>query len=589
MLHAAQPKSLMAGFLGMALTLIIATGCGSVDPAGDNAGFSWKNKTQPARTDPVASPTGRIVPDGTMDRLGYRLPLDVVFEDADRPTRRSRSVDRRIKTRRTEQSRPDFEEHRLGPDDGHTQNETSIAAEGATLIAGWNNYDDTTLLMGVARSTDGGHSWDSSILGGHDGMSDPAVKSGGNGRWYYAYLASGGFGGSDVDIFVRRSTDNGESWLNPVDVSQNGSFDDKPYIDSGGDDVLVGWADFGFNPAKIRAVRSTNGGVTFGENHVLSANSVAGNGACPVIDGEGYYFVFWRDSWQDSLWVARSTDSGTSWSPDRGIVDMHPLPSSLPGGFRIVNLPSADADPVTGNLLVVWNDQRFGDPDILAIRSTDGGISWSFPVRVNDDAGSEAQFFPWVAFDENGIAHVVWYDRRHDGYGIDVYYTRSLDGGQTFEENVRVTAAPFDPVLPWDTAIDFIGDYNGVAATGDQVFPFYQDARAGNQDVYVALLPGAATGIDDFDDPESSMLVLSAQPNPFSLSTRIRLDRRSLSETGIEIISAEGRIVRKLTMRSGALVNWNGNDGAGRALPSGVYYARIIGSATGGVRLVKVQ
>ena len=141
---------------------------------------------------------------------------------------------------------------------------------------------------------------------------------------------------------------------------------------------------------------------------------------------------------------------------------MFPLPSTLPGGFRIVNLPSAAADPLTGSLVVVWNDQRFGNPDIAATRSTDGGVTWSAPVRVNDDVGSSAQFFPWISFDPHGNAHVAWYDRREDGFKIDVYHARSVDLGATFEDNTRVTAQAYTPVLPWDTSVAFIGDYNAI-------------------------------------------------------------------------------------------------------------------------------
>ena len=92
-----------------------------------------------------------------------------------------------------------------GPDDGHSQNETSIDVNGQVLVSGWNHYTDSSLLMGVARSADGGHSWSSDVFTGHSVTSDPAVKAAGDGKWYYAYLASGGAGGGDIDIYVRRS------------------------------------------------------------------------------------------------------------------------------------------------------------------------------------------------------------------------------------------------------------------------------------------------------------------------------------------------------------------------------------------------
>jgi hypothetical protein len=547
---------------------------------------------EPAAPEPepagsIRTPAGRLVERGASDPLGYILPLDV---RRSRPAFESppRASSGEIASRRALLPTSAFEEHRLGPDDGHTQNETSIAVHGDTLVAGWNSFTDTGLLMGVGRSTDAGHTWASALIAGHTAMSDPAVRAGGNGAWYYGYIATGGPGGSDWEVFVRRSTDAGATWQGPVAVTNDTNFDDKPYIDARGDEVLMGYADFGFSPAKVRAARSTNGGASFGSDIVLANNSVGGNGACPVIGTDGTYHVFWRDSFQESLWVASSTNQGASWSADRGIVGMHPLPSSLPGGFRIVNLPSADADPLTGALVVVWNDQLFGDPDILSIRSTDGGATWSAPIRVNDDVGTAAQWFPWIAFDEAGVAHVVWYDRRGNGAEIDVYVTRSLDGGVTFEPNTRVTAAAFTPILPWEGgAAPFIGDYNGIAAAGGVAYPFYQDAREGNQDVYVARIAASPVGVASGDGAARGAPRITATPSPFREETLLRAPG---SAPGAEllIVSPEGRVVRRLAAGSDGTALWDGEDDAGRPAPAGISRVRARGGPAAG-RLVKLD
>ncbi len=167
---------------------------------------------------------------------------------------------------------------------------------------------------------------------------------------------------------------------------------------------------------------------------------------------------------------------------------MHPLPATLPGGFRALNAPIAAADPLSGDLLVVWNDQLLGDADVLAVRSSDGGDNWSTPVRVNDDPAGRTQCFPWLTFDAGGVAHAIWYDRRQDGTNLDVYYATSGDGGATWSANLRLTAESFAPILPWDTSVAFLGDYNAIAAAGGRVYPFYQDSREGNQDVWVAVI-----------------------------------------------------------------------------------------------------
>jgi hypothetical protein len=447
-----------------------------------------------------------------------------------------------------------------------------IDAVGDTLVTGWNNFTNTGAVMGVAYSHDGGHAWTWDLLTGvGTALSDPVVKAGHNGVWYFAYIGRGGGAGSDFDVFVHRSTTGGATWNAPVNVTNNSGFDDKPFMDADGTDVLIAYADFNFSPAKVRAVGSLDGALSFGNNTVLANNSVGGNGAHPVIGPDDTWYVFWRDSFQDSLWISRSSNKGTSWSADRGIVDMNPLPSTMPGGFRMVNLPIADVSPITGTLIVVWNDQRLGNPDILSIRSVDGGLSWSSPIKVNDDPGSAEQFFPWISIDETGAVHVIWYDRRQDGFDIDVYYAKSLDDGLSFETNIRVTTSSFTPVLPWEGgAADFIGDYNAVVANTVNVFPFYQDSRSGVQDVYVSLLPNdlVATPGETGTAPRSP---IAATPGT------------------LEITTVNGRVVRRLQLGKSRQISWDGRDERGRTLGPGIYFARVPGSRAETLRLVKLD
>ncbi len=559
-----------------------------------------ENTHQPPLPEILISPSGQRIIAGTVADNGAVLPLDVLALDrsveTEQPTHSTgtRATDK-VRDRGDSQAgswrESDFEEYRISPLDGHTQNETTIDVMDGTLIAGWNQFTSSSLVMGYARSSDSGHSWVSNTFSGHSMTSDPTVKSGGDGVWYYGYLASSGPGGSDIDIYLRRSTDDGLSWSNPIDVSQNNSFDDKPYIDAVGNHIVAAWADFGYSPARVSAAVSDDGGLSFSHHSVLADHSIGGNGACPVIGPEGNDYVFWRGSYQDSLWLSRSLDGGLTWSQDRGIAGMNPLPSSFPPGYRIVNLPSAAANPVTGDLLVVWNDQCFGNPDILAIRSTDAGLSWSAPIRVNDDPGAEAQFFPWITFDDNGVAHIVWYDKREDGYSIDVYYTRSTDSGLSFEPNQRVTGEAFTPVLPWEPSSAFIGDYNGIAVDTEHAYPCYQDSRDGNQDVYVAMIPNGSSELPESagGEPQNENQ-LSASPNPFRSGTRLSWGMRNLPRTAsVEIIAVSGRMVRRLACGANGVVDWDGRDMDGAEVATGIYYARLTGVKASERRLVRVR
>ena len=465
--------------------LVLCTACSDrVSSEQGRSGVRYGDHPMPELPATMTTPSGRVIVPGTVDSLGYRLPLDLPWPKAEKipgphPSREE------ILARRTGGSTPFFEV-RLGPDDAHTQNETTIDVAGDTLIVGWNNFTDTTLAMGVARSADGGQSWNESLFSEHVVTSDPVVRYGGDGRWFYAYIGQDLGAGTDYEIYLRRSLDDGITWSSPIAATNDALFDDKPYMDVHGDDVLFVYArlDGSF---QVFAVGSTNAGLSFTNETRLSVTSKGGHLPAVAINDNGW-FAFWRDSFQESIWIATSLDQGQNWSVDRPITSMSPLPNSTPEGFRMLNLPSAAASPVTNTLVVVWNDQHFGNPDIVAIRSTDDGLNWSSPVRVNDDSGIAHQFFPTINCDESGNFHVIWYDRRH-GSGVDVYYGRSTDDGQSYD-NIRVTANSFVPVLPWEGgAANFIGDYLGVAGTDSHGYPFYQDSREGNQDVYLSIIP----------------------------------------------------------------------------------------------------
>ena len=104
--------------------------------------------------------------------------------------------------------------------------------------------------------------------------------------------------------------------------------------------------------------------------------------------------------------------------------------------------------PNRGTVYVNWVDRRHGDHDVWIARSTDKGSTWSEPIRVNDDevANGKEQFFTWASVDPGtGELVLVYYDRRHYSTdSTDVFIARSTDGGFTYV-NTRISAASFYP------------------------------------------------------------------------------------------------------------------------------------------------
>ena len=103
--------------------------------------------------------------------------------------------------------------------------------------------------------------------------------------------------------------------------------------------------------------------------------------------------------------------------------------------------------------------------------SRDGGMTWSAPVRVNDDPlkNGKAQFFTWMSVDpSDGSVNVIFYDRRDtEGAMTKVILARSIDGGRTFV-NHKIDQPAFicDPKV-------FFGDYTGISAYNGRVVPIF--------------------------------------------------------------------------------------------------------------------
>ena len=361
------------------------------------------------------------------------------------------------------------------------------------IIAG--NGDDSL----VARSTDGGRTFGRAVPAVLGSLPQPfnirpqvAVQRGAGdagqdrvyvGVWRCRVISSGCSGGDDVrELWMARSDDAGQTWLPAVRVTgPTGGPANNPSLN--------------LNPPSP------------GTEQVNEPSQ-------PVVDPRnGWVYVAYhrRDSNPvvSNVEIARSIDMGQTWSrftagPGNVIVNAPPSLASIGG-----NHPRLAVDPANGTLYIAYVDNRFavlagatvaaGDQDISFVKSTDGGATWSTPVRVNDDPVNNgfAQSAPRVEVAPNGRVDVVWFDRRNSSTLStlgDIYYAYSSDAGSTFSANRRVT----DRHLNTGVGLTGVGGYTWygptLAAKGnDQLLVAWTDSREGNfdnggQDIYLSNL-----------------------------------------------------------------------------------------------------
>lgn len=121
--------------------------------------------------------------------------------------------------------------------------------------------------------------------------------------------------------------------------------------------------------------------------------------------------------------VATSTDGGNSFPTTTS------LTTSVMAGNCNVDLDSA------GNLYVSYHEGG----EVMLATSTNGGQSFSTPVMVNSNATNLPFVFPFMGIDDLDRIDLIWdSDPNSVGGNASLRHARSLDGGQTFSQDVEI-------------------------------------------------------------------------------------------------------------------------------------------------------
>lgn len=421
----------------------------------------------------------------------------------------------------------------LGP-----QSETSIAinpSNPSQLVGGSNEI--FRLPMRGYASSDGGANWSGVDLPlppplvnkGTDFGSDPGVAWDTRGNVYYSYIVvffSNGFNNGNgvaingTEMAVARSSDGGHTWASTFFALQTGEaqFNDKPMIAVDDnptspfrDTIYVAWDNANGNASSSNLLlvsHSTDGGQTF--SAPVPASSTASGpksviGADPFVGPDGALHVAWHDVQNNAIVESDSTDRGQTFGPTHTIAATRvafdiAVPAQNTRGALIYPACGADSStgPNRGTLYCSWMDETVTNgTDIFVAHSSDSGATWSSATRVNDDPSGVAndQFNQWLAVDpSDGAINVSWNDTRNDPAHVstDIFYARSVTGGQSFDKNVQVTTAPTNETCCGADLGNQYGDYEGIAALNGSIHPIWTDRRASvadqDEEVFTATI-----------------------------------------------------------------------------------------------------
>jgi hypothetical protein len=355
--------------------------------------------------------------------------------------------------------------------------------------------------------------------GAFDRASDVWLSYGPEGRLYQIALV---FDEATAEngITVSTSTNDGATWSNPVFVDhlKQTSFthgDDKESIladqlHSGY--VYAVWDRYsnqrpafsdghGQNSSKGPAFfsRSTDGGKTWSSPAAIYArdNGTIGNQIVELANGTLVDFftnfvahnVKGGVTYTQELVSVRSTNQGKTWSTDSPVVvsQMTPNGTYEPTNGQYVRAADSLFDVAVGPdgaLYAVWQDSMFGGVDQVAFsKSIDGGQTWSFPVKIseapasfNDPSGQA--FTPSVDVSPNGTIAVTYYTFQYTTgpsfLATDYWAITSTNGGATWSPQQRLTSSSFNGELAPEASGLMIGDYEGLAHTGNTFLAAYE-------------------------------------------------------------------------------------------------------------------
>jgi hypothetical protein len=357
--------------------------------------------------------------------------------------------------------------------------------------------------------------------------------------------------GPNNGVFFVRSTDGGQTFSNPMKISDNvhgSQFCDIAVTSDG--TVFVAWRQFAFKPDRgqrqndaVAWAKSTNGGAKFTKPEIAtelvgwdpgdqtvsaSAYGAAKFAACQAGDG-----TLGSCAGPDPRATARDCGDGPLACQSGYVffrVNTQVRITADPAGdpdevFVVYDASVPGTDTPTGTTYGTRGSGTGSQASVYFTTTSNGGGSWTAPSRI-DSQEQGHQFFPDIdAVD--GRLHAVYHDSRIDdstgpaggdfrtvpisnqwvatnppgatsgGPGLETYYATSADDGATWAAQVVSTAAQMPQYEMFgDRDVPFHGDYNYISAADGRVFMAWADTR----DVVAGTDPRyPVDGTDGFD------------------------------------------------------------------------------------------
>lgn len=387
------------------------------------------------------------------------------------------------------------------------------------LVVAWMGQQvNQKITIKSSYSTNGGITWSTPIFQTHEAVgnssADVSLAYDNAGNLFMAYIDFDNVGFTNGGVYVRKSTNGGQSWGAAVEaISTNDCPNqlcvDRPWIAvdhssgpySGAIYVTSMNAD---QPTLITPpyhpylAVSINGGSSFNAPRFLdtlnyySGSVITQPMPSPHVSSTGEFMAIYpgyepvNQGPFAHLYIAKSSNAGATITHvdaysglGNTIADPYVKRGSL---FRI--------DPSNPNhLAFFFLSETNGDCDIYFIESFNGGISWTSQQRINQDpiGNGNVQDLVWADFDTDGDLAVCWRDRRNGAAGTyltssEIYGVVRQNGGSNFGAEFLISdaLAAHAPVLEGSG-----NDFMHVKFLNDTLYAVWGDTRNGVLSIYI--------------------------------------------------------------------------------------------------------
>jgi hypothetical protein len=334
----------------------------------------------------------------------------------------------------------------------------SIAMDDSgNFVIAWTDYRNGIADIYAQRFDTSGTPLDSSFKVNDDAgtfyQSNPAVAMDGYGRFVITWMD---FRGDDWDIYAQRYDYDGNPQGSNFKVNDDVGTFTHYYPAVAMDDnanFVITWMDDRNGNNDIYAQRYNPQGSPSGSNFMVNDDVGTYQQYYPVVakDGSGNFVIAWADYRSGAdIYAQRYSSNGTPAGSNFKVND--------DAGSSAQYYPAVIKDN-SNNFVITWMDYRGGNCDIYAQRYNASGNPLGANFKVNDDAGTLDQRYPAIGVDGTGNFVIAWQDFRD--VISDIYAQRYQSTGVPLGLNFEVndddqTANQVTPAIAIDSSGKFV-------------------------------------------------------------------------------------------------------------------------------------